>query len=65
MLDTYSCILQGVIPYGAQMLVAVSTAVSLGSAVYAFEILPSLVYPYALLVSSLVYIIFNAGKKAK
>ena len=65
LLDTYSCIFQGVIPYGAQMLVAVSTAVSLGSAVYAFEILPSLVYPYALLVSSLVYIIFNAGKKAK
>lgn len=65
LLDTYSCIFQGVIPYGAQMLVAVSTAVSLGSAVSAFEILPSLVYPYALLVSSLVYIIFNAGKKAK
>ena len=65
LLDTYSCIFQGVIPYGAQMLVAVSTAVSLGSAVSAFEIIPMLFYPYALLVSSLVYIIFNAGKKAK
>ena len=63
LLDTFSCIFQGVIPYGAQMLVAVSTALSLGSMVSAFEILRFLFYPYALLVSSLVYIIFSAGKK--
>ena len=63
LLDTFSCIFQGVIPYGAQMLVAVSTAISLGSMVSAFEILQFLFYPYALLVSSLVYIIFSAGKK--
>ena len=63
LLDTYSCIFQGVIPYGAQMLVAVSTAISLDSSVSAFEILPCLFYPYALLASSLVYIIFSAGKK--
>ena len=63
LLDTYSCIFRGVIPYGAQMLVAVSTAISLDSSVSAFEILPCLFYPYALLASSLVYIIFSAGKK--
>ena len=63
LLDTFSCVFQGVIPYGAQMLVAVSTAISLGSMVSAFEILQFLFYPYALLVSSLVYIIFSAGKK--
>ena len=65
LLDTFSCIFQGIIPYGAQMLVAVSTAMSLGSTVSAFEIIPNLFYPYALLVSSLVYIIFSAGKKSK
>jgi len=63
LLDTFSCIFQGVIPYGAQMLVAVSTAISLGSAVSAFDILPFLFYPGLLLVTSLVYIIFSAGKK--
>ena len=63
LLDTFSCIFQGIIPYGAQMLVAVSTAVSLGFTVSAFEIIPVLFYPYALTVSSLVYIILGAGKK--
>ena len=65
LLDTFSCIFQGIIPYGAQMLVAVSTAISLGFTVSAFEIIPSLFYPYALLVSSMVYIILGAGKKTK
>ena len=55
-LDTFSCIFQGVIPYGAQMLVAVSTAVELGLEVSAFEILPNLTYPYMLLISSLLFI---------
>jgi len=62
LLDTFSCIFQGVIPYGAQMLIAVSTAVSLGCEVSAFDILPSLFYPYLLAAASLVYIVFNAGK---
>lgn len=62
LLDTFSCIFQGVIPYGAQMLVAVSTAVSLGSAVSAFDILPCLFYPYVLALSSLVFILIDARK---
>ena len=65
LLDTFSCIFQGIIPYGAQMLVAVSTAISLGSAISAFEILACLFYPYALFVASMVYILFSAGKKTK
>ncbi|MBR6762479.1 MAG: Na+/H+ antiporter NhaC family protein [Clostridia bacterium] len=63
LLDTFSCIFQGIIPYGAQMLVAISTAVSLGSSVSAFEILPCLFYPYALALCSMVYILVGAGKK--
>jgi len=62
LLDTFSCIFQGIIPYGAQMLVAVSTAVSLGSVISAFDILPCLFYPGMLAVCSIIYIIFGAGK---
>ncbi len=64
-LDTFSCIFQGVIPYGAQMLVAVSTAVELGLEVSAFEILPNLTYPYMLLISSLLFIFVIPSKKVK
>ena len=64
-LDTFSCIFQGVIPYGAQMLVAVSTAIELGHEVSAFQILPNLTYPYMLLISSLVFIFVIPSKKSK
>ncbi len=64
-LDTFSCIFQGVIPYGAQMLVAIAAASELGKSVSAFEILPLLFYPYMLLVSSLIFIfVIKKRKKA-
>lgn len=63
LLDTFSCIFQGIIPYGAQMLLAVSAAATLGSTISAFDILPCLFYPYMLAVSSIVYILFGAGKQ--
>ena len=62
LLDTFSCIFQGVIPYGAQMLLAVSTAVSLGSTVSAFDILPCLFYPYILALSTLAFVLLDARK---
>ena len=55
-LDTFSCIFQGIIPYGAQMLVAISVAAKLECAVSAFDIIPHLIYPFMLLVSSLVFV---------
>ena len=55
-LDTFSCVFQGIIPYGAQMLVALSAAAELGVHISAFDILPLLFYPYFLLLSSLVFI---------
>ena len=64
-LDTFSCIFQGVIPYGAQMLVAISTCATLGHEISAFQIMPFLFYPYLLLVSSLVFIYLIPEKKAK
>ena len=62
-LDTFSCIFQGIIPYGAQMLVAISAAQSMGAGVSAFDIMPFLLYPYLLLVSSLIFIFVIPEKK--
>lgn len=56
LLDTFSCIFQGIIPYGAQMLVAISAANELGVSISAFQILPKLFYPLMLLISSLIWI---------
>lgn len=56
-IDTFSCITQGIIPYGAQMLVAISAVSALGWTISAFDIIPQLYYLYALLLSSVVYII--------
>ena len=62
LLDTFSCIFQGVIPYGAQMLVAISTAASMGCSISAFQIMRYLFYPYLLLVTSLIAI-YMVSKK--
>ena len=61
-LDTFSCVSQGVIPYGAQMLVAISAAHELGHTVSAFQIMPYLIYPYMLLLSLLVFIFVIPSK---
>ena len=63
-LDTFSCIFQGIIPYGAQMLVAISAAHELGYAISAFDIIPNLFYPYLLAVSSFFFIAIDSKKKA-
>ena len=62
-LDTFSCVFQGIIPYGAQMLVAISAAAELGCNVSAFDIIPCLFYPYLLLASVLVFIFFIRKEK--
>ena len=63
LLDTFSCIFQGVIPYGAQMLVAISAAAEMGVTLSAFQIMRYLFYPYLLLVSSLIAIYLFKEKK--
>ena len=49
LLDTFSCIFQGMIPYGAQMLVAIAAVGELGDSISAFQIIPKLFYPMFLL----------------
>ena len=64
-LDTFSCIFQGVIPYGAQMLVALTAAANMDQSVTAFQVMPFLFYPMLLLVSSLLFIYVIPEKKSK
>ena len=63
LLDTFSCIFQGIIPYGAQMLVAISACTEMGITISAFNIMQYLFYPYLLLVSSLIAIYAFQEKK--
>ena len=65
-LDTFSCIFQGVLPYGAQILVALSVVKTMGFELSAFDIIKNLFYPMMLLLSSLMFIfIIPEKKKAK
>ena len=61
-LDTFSCVFQGVIPYGAQMLVAISAASELGVTLSAFQIMQYLFYPYLLLVCCVAAIAMSKKK---
>ncbi len=64
-LDTFSCIFQGALPYGAQILVALSVVNTLGFELSALEIISNLYYPMLLLISSLIFIFIvpeNLGK---
>ena len=53
-LDTFSCFAQGIIPYGAQMLIASGLA-----GVDPLDIIPYLFYPYILGAVAIVYIIVD------
>ena len=64
-LDTFSCIMQGILPYGAQILVALSVVHAKGFELSAFDIIANLFYPMMLLVSSLVFIFFIPSRREK
>lgn len=63
-LDTFSCIFQGFLPYGAQILVALSVVSTLGHELTAFQIISHLFYPMMLLLSSLTFIFIIPEKKS-
>ena len=50
------------IPYGAQMLVAISAVNELGGEISAFQIMPKLFYPMLLLLSSLITIMRGSDR---
>ena len=64
-LDTFSCIFQGILPYGAQMLVALSAVSAMGLELGAFEVIANLFYPMMLFVSSLVFMFLVPERKNK
>ncbi len=64
-LDTFSCISQGFLPYGAQILVALSVVNTLGYEMTAFQIISKLFYPMLLLLSSLLFIFVIPEKRNK
>ena len=55
-LDTVSCVFQGLIPYGAQVLVALAAIDIAGYSYSAFDVLPNIIYPIVLLVCLIVSI---------
>jgi Na+/H+ antiporter NhaC len=55
LLDTFSCFIQGMIPYGAQLLIASGLA----SGLRPVEIVPCLYYPFLIGISSILAIIFQ------
>lgn len=57
MLDTTSCCVQGMIPYGAQILIATSLASSLSLS--AFSIMKGMLYPIVLFIGLMIYITFS------
>ena len=59
LLDTCSCIMQGIIPYGAQLLVAANIA-----RITSISMIPYLFYPFILIIFVVVFIIIQ-GKTAK
>ena len=73
LLDIFGCILQGLLPYGAQMLVALSAIAAASAAavaegavaqnVSAFDIIPYMFYPFLLLISVLAFIAISPKRK--
>ncbi len=60
LLDTFSCVVQGVLPYGAQLLMGASLA-----GVATLDIIPYLFYNYALAIVCLLFIFFNKKGREK
>lgn len=58
-LDTASCAVQGLIPYGAQVLIAVGVAKTAGIALFSLSVIQSLYYPFFLAVAVLISIFFS------
>lgn len=57
LLDTFSCFMQGMIPYGAQLLTAVALA---GGLVGPLQVMEYLFYPYLMGISALVFIFLRS-----
>ena len=57
--------IQGVLPYGAQLLYAVSGAAVMGYTISSVQLLPYLYYPLLMAVCALVFILFIPQRQGK
>lgn len=64
LLDTSSCIIQGILPYGAQVLAAVGLASKASIPVSSADVLKFLCYPYILAFFLLLSILFSVKRKS-
>lgn len=62
-LDTTSCVIQGIIPYGAQLLIATSLAKNAGCPVDVFAVIGHLYYVWLLAVAVIVAIVATGRKR--
>ena len=63
LLTTFSCIFQALLPYSAQMLVAISAVSAMGLELDIFAVISNLFYPVMLLLSSLAFIFLSPREK--
>ncbi len=64
LLDIFASVIQGILPYGAQLLYAVTGAAALGHTLSSVSILPYMYYPILMAVSALIFIMFVPDKTA-
>lgn len=66
-LDTVSCFVQGILPYGAQVLAAVAAANAVSSTikVSSIDVLSNLYYPFLTGICTLIFILFFQPKSSK
>lgn len=64
-LDTTSCVVQGMIPYGAQLLIAMGLAKAAGMEVSIAKVIGSLYYPFLLAVAVIGAILLGAKARRK
>ncbi|MFA8451303.1 MAG: Na+/H+ antiporter NhaC family protein [Bacteroidales bacterium] len=61
-LDTFSCVIQSIIPYGAQVLAAVSVASSFEINIDPTKIISYLYYPFLMAISAILFILLKKNK---
>ena len=66
-LDTVSCFVQGILPYGAQVLAAVAAANAVVGVtkISSIDVISNLFYPFLTGISVLIFILFTQSKTSK
>ena len=65
LLDIFASAVQGILPYGAQLLYAVGGAAAAGHIVSSVEVIPFLFYPFLMGVSALIFILFIPERRSR